>query len=109
MLKCTSLLGYIWRDVSDSFGSYTLCVILLQVYSWGGNNFWWHEIQPDSMYQTKWRGDTTARSQLLLGTVGKQLPVDASVENDLNTMSPEDKKCEMIKEVSKYFNVRICR
>ncbi len=38
-----------------------------EIYTWGGNSYWWHEIQPDSVYQTKWRGDTTARSQLLLG------------------------------------------
>jgi hypothetical protein len=37
-----------------------------EVFTWGGNSYWWHEIQPDSLYQTKWRGDTTARSQLLL-------------------------------------------
>lgn len=37
-----------------------------EVFTWGGNSYWWHEIQPDSVYQTKWRGDTTARSQLLL-------------------------------------------
>ena len=41
------------------------------IYSWGGNNHWWYEIQPDSKFQSKWRGDTTARSQLLLGTSNK--------------------------------------
>lgn len=40
-----------------------------EVYTWGGNSYWWHEIQPDSLYQTKWRGDTTARSQLLLVSI----------------------------------------
>jgi len=42
-----------------------------EIYSWGGKNHWWYEIQPDSKFQTQWRGDTTARSQLLLGTFNK--------------------------------------
>jgi alpha-tubulin suppressor-like RCC1 family protein len=77
-----------------------------EVYTWGGNSFWWHEIQPDSMYQTKWRGDTTARSQLLLGTTGKSLPPDKNVDGvNFDLLSPDDKKMEMIKAVAKYFNV----
>eukprot|EP01039_Chlorochromonas_danica_P008552 gene8552-9425_t len=76
-----------------------------EIYSWGGNSYWWHEIQADSIYQTKWRGDTTARSQLLLGTTGKQLPPDASLDQDADALSPEDKKAEMVKVVAKYYNV----
>lgn len=75
-----------------------------EVYTWGGNSYWWHEIQPDSMYQTKWRGDTTARSQMLMGTVSKKLPPDASIESNFDMLSPDDKKAEMIKVVAKYFN-----
>jgi hypothetical protein len=41
------------------------------IYSWGGNNHWWYEIQADSKFQSMWRGDTTARSSLLLGTTNK--------------------------------------
>lgn len=76
-----------------------------EVYTWGGNSYWWHEIQPDSVYQTKWRGDTTARSQLLMGTTDKALPPDASLEVNFDLLSPEDKKAEMIKVVAKYYNV----
>ena len=76
-----------------------------EIYSMGGNKFWWHEIQPDSLYQTKWRGDTTARSQLLLGTVGKELPPDKTLNRNFDEMTPEEKKCEVIKVVTKYFNV----
>jgi hypothetical protein len=50
-----------------------------EIYTWGGNSYWWHEIQPDSVYQSKWRGDTTARSQLLLGIKDKLLPADVSL------------------------------
>ncbi|RYG70388.1 hypothetical protein EON64_00275 [archaeon] len=76
-----------------------------EVYAWGGNSYWWHEIQPDSLYQTKWRGDTTARSQLLLGTKDKPLPPDQSLEQNVDEMSPDDKKVEMVKVVAKYYNV----
>ena len=50
-----------------------------EVFTWGGHSHWWHEIQPDSAQQTKWRGDVTARSQLLMGLKDKQLPPDTSV------------------------------
>mmetsp|Transcript_11175 Transcript_11175/g.18304 ORF Transcript_11175/g.18304 Transcript_11175/m.18304 type:complete len:1490 (-) Transcript_11175:3642-8111(-) len=76
-----------------------------EVFTWGGNSYWWHEIQPDSLYQTKWRGDTTARSQLLMNTMEKQLPPDASLEQSFDQLSAEDKKAEMIKIVAKYYNV----
>lgn len=75
-----------------------------EVYTWGGNSFWWHEIQPDSIYQKKWRGDTTARSQLLLGTRDKSLPPDASLELNIENLSPDEKKAEIIKVVAKYYN-----
>lgn len=76
-----------------------------EIYTWGGNAFWWHEIQADSIYQTKWRGDTTARSQLLMRTKNKILPPDVTIETDFNKLSPEDKKAEIIKVVAKYYNV----
>jgi len=77
-----------------------------EVYTWGGNSFWWHEIQADSVFQTKWRGDTTARSSMLLGTVNKQLPPDASLDAVAATeMSPEEKLAETIKTVCKYYNL----
>lgn len=75
-----------------------------EVYTLGGNNYWWHEIQPDSIYQQQWRGDTTARSQLLLGTIGKTLPPDTSVDLNAENMTEEDMLAESIKVVCKYFN-----
>ena len=76
-----------------------------EIFTWGGNSYWWHEIQPDSMYQKNWRGDTTARSQLLLGTTNKQLPPDINIESNFDLLSPDDKKAETIKIVAKYYNV----
>jgi alpha-tubulin suppressor-like RCC1 family protein/Ca2+-binding EF-hand superfamily protein len=79
-----------------------------ELFTWGGNSFWWHEIQPDSLYQTKWRGDTTPRSQLLLGTQNKELPPDASLDNVASSgeeLSPEEKFAEQIKVCAKYYDV----
>ena len=46
----------------------------------------------DSLYQTKWRGDTTARSKLLLNTLEKELPVDLSEDIAMtDDVSPEDR------------------
>jgi Ca2+-binding EF-hand superfamily protein len=78
-----------------------------EVYSWGGNSYWWHEIQADSMFQSKWRGDTTPRSQLLLGTKAKTMPrdmVQAPAEaTAADGRTEEDEKEEWIKLVAKYF------
>lgn len=75
-----------------------------EVYTWGGNTFWWHELQPDSIFQTKWRGDVTPRSQLLLGTVDKLLPIDASMDHFDRELTPDEKKAEIIKVCAKYYN-----
>ena len=41
------------------------------MWSWGGTDHWWHEVEQDSWWQTHWRGDTTPRSTALLLTGGK--------------------------------------
>ena len=78
-----------------------------EIYTWGGNSYWWHEIQPDSLYQTKWRGDTTARSQLLLGTLDKVMPPDSSLDNVASgdALSPEELFAEQIKVCAKYYDI----
>lgn len=80
-----------------------------EVYAWGGNSFWWHEIQADSVFQSKWRGDTTPRSQLLLGTKAKDMPrdVDQIVKEvpHMGQRSEDDEKEDWIKLVSKYFGM----
>mmetsp|Transcript_12218 Transcript_12218/g.18487 ORF Transcript_12218/g.18487 Transcript_12218/m.18487 type:complete len:1399 (+) Transcript_12218:55-4251(+) len=76
-----------------------------EVYAWGGNSYWWHEIQPDSVYQTKWRGDITPRSQLLMNVENKTIPPDTNASDDIDTKNPDDEKVEYIKVVTKYFNV----
>lgn len=82
-----------------------------EIFAWGGRDFTWHEIQPDATNQSKWRGDTTPRSQLLLGTTDKELPSLAeNLPSDLHDgpmylASNEDRKAEAIKVVTKYYNV----
>ena len=46
-----------------------------EVYVFGGKNHWWDEIQPDSIYQSTWKGDVTTRSQLLMSIKGAQCVV----------------------------------
>ena len=79
-----------------------------EVYCLGGNNQWWNEIQPDSIYQSKWRGDTTPRSQILLGTADKTLstavPVSEEVASSATAISEEERKCDMIKLIAKVWN-----
>lgn len=85
-----------------------------EIYSWGGRSYTWHEIEADSIFQTKWRGDTTPRSQLLLGTCDKilslsQEPNQATLFKGTRTSTDsfdiEEKKMEVIKVVTKYFNL----
>ena len=77
------------------------------VFCWGGNNYWWHEIQADSIFQTKWRGDTTPRSQLLLNTTGKSLPMDNGADDieEKEVIDEDAKKVEIIKATTKYYNL----
>ncbi len=67
------------------------------MFSWGGNSFWWHEIQPDSIYQSKWRGDVTPRSQVLLGKENLVLPLDGAADEGNAELQEENRKVEYIK------------
>lgn len=46
------------------------------IYCWGGNNHMWSIIQPGSLYERKFRGDMTPRSQMLMGVSGREVPFD---------------------------------
>ena len=105
----TSSLYYIFTIIITIFLIFVIIIIIIinigEVFSWGGNSYWWDEIQPDSIYQTKWRGDVTARSQLLLTTIDKELPPDVSLDYHNQKLVGDDLLVEMIKIVTKYFNV----
>lgn len=70
-----------------------------QIYTWGGNDLWWHEIEPDSQWQTQWRGETTSRSQKMLLTSDKKenIKVDETIKND------DEKRYCKFKTIAQYF------
>ena len=59
-----------------------------EIFAWGGTDHWWHEVEPDSYWQTNWRGDTTARSKMLLMTQDKPAPEEEEVRSEAT------KRCE---------------
>lgn len=66
-----------------------------QIYAWGGNDPWWHELEPDSHWQTHWRGDSTARSKKLLCT--EKLPLrETGIPVEEENNRKEIKKLKMI-------------
>lgn len=80
-----------------------------EVFAWGGSSLWWHDIQADSIYQSKWRGDTTPRSQLLLGTTERDRPreIEKITEEgpNMGKRTIDDDKEDWIKVVAKYYNM----
>jgi len=71
------------RRVYDAAVSDTVILAqsdLGELWTWGGADQWWYEIEPDAHWQTHWRGDTTPRSQLLLGTRFKAEPPPPEVD-----------------------------
>ena len=76
-----------------------------EVFVFGGKGHWWDEIQPDSIYQSKWKGDVTPRSQLVMGIRGNLLPriMSKKAGSGTDDMSPEDRWQEVVKTVCKYF------
>jgi len=73
-----------------------------ELYSWGGQSHWWHEVEEDAVWQTQWRGDTTARSSTLLMTMKKDEPVEDAIEIK---ESEEDLEAEKYKVVTTYYAV----
>lgn len=79
-----------------------------ECFCWGGNNNWWDAIQSDSIYQTKWKGNVTPRSQLLLGVkdnLSPKINKYQSSSKNIIIISPSELKNEAIKIVTKYFNL----
>ena len=70
-----------------------------QIYAWGGNNHWWHTIEPDSYWQNHWRGDSTARSKKLLCTEKVQLKEPRMTTPEIKKKEQADK----LKMITQYF------
>ena len=60
------------------------------MWSWGGTDHWWHEVEQDSWWQTHWRGDTTPRSTALLLTGGKVHARGRGTQTDRVSLHNED-------------------
>ena len=73
-----------------------------QIFAWGGNDHWFHEIEYDSFWQTNWRGDTTARSKNLL-TTNMKSPQKNSLESEKKLPPVEDTENEKLKRVLQYY------
>ena len=77
------------------------------LYSWGGNEQWWHQLENDSCWQTKTRGLLTARSRGLLGFPSDQ-DANSFSQKSGNTISSKSEKSEellvVIRTVLQYYN-----
>ena len=71
-----------------------------EIFAWGGTDHWWHEVEPDSYWQANWRGDTTARSKMLLMTENKKPPEE---EEATTQDSLEDIEADKLKLVVQYY------
>ena len=89
------------RRVYDAAVTDTVIVAMSdlgEMWSWGGADHWWYEIETDAHWQNNWRGDTTPRSQLLLGTRTKSEPPPEILKD----MTAED-PTEALKVVLTYY------
>ncbi len=81
------------------------------LYSWGGVDQWWHQLEAESCWQTRTRGEMTARSSDLLGcpidSRSESFPAsDHSSRYDPNKyMSESDELSRKIKTVLQYYNM----
>jgi len=72
-----------------------------EVFVFGGKSHWWDEIQPDSIYQTTWKGDVTPRSQLVMGIRGNLVPKPPKARNDAALEDADERYQEVVKTVCK--------
>jgi len=88
------------------------------VYSWGGHDQWWHEIEADSCLQNETRGLLTARSNLMQGrrsgqsrekTGRHEIPIDTHRQGDivepLSLSMVHDDQYNKVKKVLQYYGV----
>jgi hypothetical protein len=83
-VNTVALWGRRTKEVAVSDNVMFALTDLGEIYAWGGNDHWWHEVEPDSHWQTHWRGDTTARSKMLLMTHNKQAPEEEEPDRQVS-------------------------
>ncbi|KAJ8600173.1 hypothetical protein CTAYLR_001943 [Chrysophaeum taylorii] len=76
-----------------------------EMWSWGGVDHWWHRLEHDAYWHSHWRGHTTPRSQLLLGTKSDEeaKPPGDAIDEDEEQDQKEDKS-EALRNVLTYFD-----
>jgi alpha-tubulin suppressor-like RCC1 family protein len=109
-LNCQKNTAALWgkRVVQCAVGQSTIFALSDQgeVYAWGGHSNWWHEIDPTSEWQRKWRGFVTERSQLLMNTVDMKEPEEeAAIEIVDEESQREEKVHKLYKAVAQYYDV----
>ena len=72
-----------------------------EVFVFGGKSHWWDEIQPDSIYQTTWKGDVTPRSQLVMGIRGRAVPKPPKAKDNGDEEDADERYQEVVKTVCK--------
>jgi alpha-tubulin suppressor-like RCC1 family protein/Ca2+-binding EF-hand superfamily protein len=105
-VNCAANTSVLWgkRVVVTSCAMNNLFALtdLGEIYAWGGQDHWWHEIEAESQWQSKWRGDTTERSQKLLMTSHVSMPPAELAKEEVD---PNEEEIEKLKTVSKYYDV----
>ena len=71
------------------------------LYTWGGMDHWWHEVEVDAAWQNQWRGETTPRSTMMLTTNDKKEP-DEIVEGV--PVDEDEELADKLKAILVYFN-----
>jgi hypothetical protein len=107
-VNCATNTGMLWGKrtaiVSCAMSNIFALTDLGEIYAWGGQDNWWHEIEADSHWQSHFRGDTTERSQKLLMSSHIKEPVIASYEEPVD---PDVEQIEMLKTICKYYVSRL--
>lgn len=74
-----------------------------EMWVWGGVDHWWQKVEPDAYWCSHWRGHSTPRSQLLLGTSGQLQPAIQHVSG-LSQADEDDDPAEALRSVLQYFD-----
>lgn len=105
-VNCASNTAHLWGrrvvQCAVSVNNMFALTDLGDIYCWGGRDHWWHEVEPNSYWQTHWRGGTTERSQHLMLTHNGAEPEELVEEEVVNK---QEKEIEKLKVVTKYYDV----
>ena len=72
-----------------------------ELFAWGGNSQWWHEVEVDSIYRDAFKPVTTPRSSMLLMNDTSSPPPEDTVL--LDEEDPAEAEANTYKEILQYF------